>query len=111
MKGFQIEDIMPMIYSQRSHSPENDPNNPKQAPEIELKLMLSVKSSLKKDLEQLKEIQNNMAILAKTKAKLKSKVDPANFFQTEVHQTTLLIQEEAPSQQENNDDLYLGSPE
>jgi len=29
MKGFQIEDIMPMIYSQRSHSPENDPNNPK----------------------------------------------------------------------------------
>jgi hypothetical protein len=52
-----------------------------------------------------------MAILAKTKAKLKSKVDPANFFQTEVHQTTLLIQEEAPSQLENDDDLYLGSPE
>jgi hypothetical protein len=52
--------------------------------------MLSVKSSLKKDLEYLKEVQKNMA-LTKTKAKLKSKIDPANFFQTEVHQTTLLI--------------------
>ena len=53
--------------------------------------MLSVKSSLKKDLEYLKEVQKNMAIIKKTKAKLKSKIDPANFFQTEVHQTTLLI--------------------
>jgi hypothetical protein len=60
-------------------------------PEIDLKLMLSVKSSLKKDLDYLKEIQKNLAIITKTKAKLKSKIDPANFFQTEVHQTTLLI--------------------
>ena len=60
-------------------------------PEIELNLMLQVKSTLKKDLEYLKDIQKNMAILTKAKAKLKSKIDPANFFQTEVHQTTLLI--------------------
>jgi hypothetical protein len=39
-----------------------------------------------------------MAILAKTKANLNSNVDPANFFQTLVNQTTLLIQEEALSQ-------------
>jgi hypothetical protein len=54
-------------------------------PEVDLQLMLSVKSSLKKDLDYLKEIQKNMAIITKAQAKLKSKIDPANFFQTEVH--------------------------
>ena len=52
-----------------------------------------------------------MAIITKTKAKLKSKIDPANFFQTEVHQTTLLIQEEDPNQIEDGDDIYLGRAE
>ena len=48
--------------------------------------MLSVKSSLKEDLEYLKQLQKNMMELAKTKTMLNTKFDPANFFSTEVHQ-------------------------
>lgn len=47
--------------------------------------MLSVKSSLKKDLEYLKEVQKNLALILKNKAQLNSKIDPANFFQTELN--------------------------
>ena len=81
MKEFQIEDIMPMLNSQRTKNSDDDTDlASKQVPEPDLQLMLSVKSSIKKDLDYLKALQKNMAQLAMTKTKLKTDFDPANFF-------------------------------
>ena len=56
--------------------------------------MLNVKSQLKKDLEYLKIIQNNIAALKKTKAVVgNTKFDPAKFFTTEINHAASSIQQ------------------